>query len=100
MGTITDPMLNEFRQEVATPKRVLERVPEQKLSWKPHAESMTLGQLVLAHCERSGERGAHAPAGQFRCEPRELRASAAEEHAGSPHGFSSKVSAMRSNACR
>jgi len=27
MGTITDPMLNEFRQEVATTKRVLERVP-------------------------------------------------------------------------
>jgi hypothetical protein len=36
MGTITDPMLNEFRQEVVTTKRGLERVPEQKLSWKPH----------------------------------------------------------------
>jgi len=46
MGTITDPILNEFRQEVATTKRVLERVPEQKLSWKPHAKSMTLGQLA------------------------------------------------------
>ena len=46
MGTITDPMLNEFRQEVATTKRVLERVPEQKLSWKPHEKSMTLGQLA------------------------------------------------------
>jgi len=46
MGTITDPMLNEFRQEVATTKRVLERVPEQKLLWKPHAKSMTLGQLA------------------------------------------------------
>jgi uncharacterized damage-inducible protein DinB len=46
MGTITDPMVNEFRQEVATTKRVLERVPEQKLSWKPHAKSMTLGQLA------------------------------------------------------
>jgi uncharacterized damage-inducible protein DinB len=46
MGTITDPMLNEFRQEVATTKRVLERVPEPRLSWKPHAKSMTLGQLA------------------------------------------------------
>ena len=46
MGTITDPMLNEFRQEIATTRRVLERVPEQKLSWKPHAKSMTLGQLA------------------------------------------------------
>jgi uncharacterized damage-inducible protein DinB len=47
MGTITDPMLNEFRQEVATTKRVLERAPQQKFSWKPHAKSMTLGQLAL-----------------------------------------------------
>jgi len=46
MGTITEPMLNEFRQEVATTRRMLERVPEQKLSWKPHAKSMTLGQLA------------------------------------------------------
>jgi uncharacterized damage-inducible protein DinB len=46
MATITDPMLNESRQEGATTKRVLERVPEQKLSWKPHAKSMTLGQLA------------------------------------------------------
>jgi uncharacterized damage-inducible protein DinB len=46
MGTITDPMLNEFRQEVATTKRVLDRVPEEKLTWKPHVKSMTLGQLA------------------------------------------------------
>ncbi len=46
MGTITDPMLNEFRQEVTTTKRIIERVPEDKLSWKPHAKSMTLGQLA------------------------------------------------------
>jgi uncharacterized damage-inducible protein DinB len=46
MGTRTDPMLNEFRQEVATTKRVIERVPKQQLSWKPHAKSMTLGQLA------------------------------------------------------
>ena len=43
---ITEPLLNEFRQEVATTRRVLERVPEQKLTWKPHAKSMTLGQLA------------------------------------------------------
>lgn len=43
---ITEPLLNEFRQEVATTRRVLERVPERKLTWKPHAKSMTLGQLA------------------------------------------------------
>jgi len=38
--------LPEFDQEMATTRRVLERVPEDKLAWKPHAKSMTLGQLA------------------------------------------------------
>jgi uncharacterized damage-inducible protein DinB len=40
-------MLNEFRQEAAIAKRILDRVPEAKLTWKPHAKSMALGQLAL-----------------------------------------------------
>jgi uncharacterized damage-inducible protein DinB len=47
MSKIAEPMLNEFRQEAATTKRVLERVPQDKLTWKPHAKSMSLGQLAL-----------------------------------------------------
>ncbi|MGA7754310.1 MAG: DinB family protein [Candidatus Sulfotelmatobacter sp.] len=46
MGTATEPMLAEFREEAATTRRVLERVPAQKLAWKPHPKSMTLGQLA------------------------------------------------------
>jgi len=42
-----DSMLSEFREEAATTKRVLERVPEDKLTWKPHPTSMSLGQLSL-----------------------------------------------------
>jgi len=38
--------LEEFRAEVATTQRVLERVPAEKLTWKPHAKSMSLGQLA------------------------------------------------------
>lgn len=38
--------LPEFDQEMATTRRVLERVPEDKLAWKPHAKSMSLGQLA------------------------------------------------------
>ncbi|MGI8617975.1 MAG: DinB family protein [Gemmatimonadaceae bacterium] len=37
--------LPEFDQEMATTRRVLERVPADKPAWKPHAKSMTLGQL-------------------------------------------------------
>lgn len=42
-----DSMLNELRQEAATTRRVLERIPEDKLSWKPHPKSLSLGQLSL-----------------------------------------------------
>jgi len=40
------PILQEFRNEAAITKRLLDRVPADKLTWKPHAKSMTLGQLA------------------------------------------------------
>lgn len=40
-------MLSEFRKEAAITRRVLERVPADKLSWQPHAKSMSVGQLAL-----------------------------------------------------
>jgi uncharacterized damage-inducible protein DinB len=42
-----DSLINELRQEAVTTKRVLERIPEEKLSWKPHQTSLSLGQLSL-----------------------------------------------------
>jgi uncharacterized damage-inducible protein DinB len=47
MSQILEPMLNEIREEAAITKRVLERVPADKLTWKPHFKSMSLGQLAL-----------------------------------------------------
>ena len=47
MSQILEPMLNEIREEAAITKRVLERVPADKLTWKPHSKSMSLGQLAL-----------------------------------------------------
>ena len=43
---ITDALLPEFDHEMATTRRLLDRVPEAKFAWKPHAKSMTLGQLA------------------------------------------------------
>ena len=43
---IADALIGELEQEAATTRRVLERVPEDKLSWKPHDKSMSLGQLA------------------------------------------------------
>lgn len=45
--SIADPILMEIDQEAATTRRILERVPEDKLTWKPHPKSMSLGQLAL-----------------------------------------------------
>jgi uncharacterized damage-inducible protein DinB len=47
MSTTIDPILNELRDEAALTRRILERVPAGKLSWRPHAKSMSLGQLAL-----------------------------------------------------
>jgi uncharacterized damage-inducible protein DinB len=43
---IKDALLPEFDHEMATTRRILERVPEAELAWKPHDKSMTLGQLA------------------------------------------------------
>ena len=40
-------LLQELEQEAQTTKRVLERVPNDRLGWKPHDKSMSLGQLAL-----------------------------------------------------
>ena len=45
--TLTERLIAELRQEADTTRRVLERVPEDKLGRKPHAKSMSLGQLAL-----------------------------------------------------
>jgi uncharacterized damage-inducible protein DinB len=42
-----EAMLNELRQEAEITKRLLDRVPEEKLEWRPHPKSMSLGQLTL-----------------------------------------------------
>ena len=44
---IVDSILMELDQEAQTTKRVLDRIPEDKLAWKPHPKSFSLGQLAL-----------------------------------------------------
>jgi uncharacterized damage-inducible protein DinB len=43
---LVDHFLPEFDHEMATTRKLLERVPEDRLSWKPHTKSFTLGQLA------------------------------------------------------
>ena len=64
---IADAMLAEFEQELKTTRRFIERVPEDKLGWRPHEKSMTAGGLALHIAE--------SPEGVLRlCEPREAEA--------------------------
>ena len=45
--TMIEALLQELEHEARTTRRVLERVPGDRLGWKPHDKSMSLGQLAL-----------------------------------------------------
>jgi uncharacterized damage-inducible protein DinB len=44
---LNEAMLLEFDREMANTRKILERVPDDKLDWKPHVKSMTMRQLAL-----------------------------------------------------
>lgn len=44
--TMSQALLPEFDNEMRITRRVLERVADDKFDWKPHAKSMTMGQLA------------------------------------------------------
>lgn len=43
---LAEQLLPELEQEMATTRRLLERVPSEKGEWKPHAKSFPLGHLA------------------------------------------------------
>jgi uncharacterized damage-inducible protein DinB len=45
--SMIDGLLQELEREAATTRRVLERVPEHQLQWRPHPKARTLGELAL-----------------------------------------------------
>lgn len=40
-------LLSELNHELTATKKLLDRIPEQELGWKPHVKAMSLGQLAL-----------------------------------------------------
>jgi uncharacterized damage-inducible protein DinB len=44
--SIAESMLAEFDTQAPVTRRFLERLPEDKLTWKPHDKSLTAGQLA------------------------------------------------------
>ncbi len=69
---IIDSVLTELDQEAAITKRVLERVPGDRLTWKPHQKSMSLGQLALHVAMIPGEVAGMLVANEFEMTPAEL----------------------------
>jgi uncharacterized damage-inducible protein DinB len=43
---LVDALLPEFDHEIAATRRLLDRLPADRLAWQPHAKSMTLGALA------------------------------------------------------
>ncbi len=52
--TISQMLLPEFDQEMASTRKVLERLPEDKLEFKPHEKSMRLDRLAGHIAEMPG----------------------------------------------
>jgi uncharacterized damage-inducible protein DinB len=44
--SIAESLLEEFEVQAPVTRKFLERLPEDKLTWKPHEKSMTAGQLA------------------------------------------------------
>src|SRR6266481_4640015 len=51
---LSEVFLPEFDQEMTTARKTLERIPEDKLTWKPHEKSMPLGRLAGHIAELAG----------------------------------------------
>src|SRR5881394_1646078 len=51
---LSELFLPTFDQEMVTARKTLERIPEDKLNWKPHEKSMPLGRLAGHVAELAG----------------------------------------------
>lgn len=52
--TMSQALLPEFDNEMRLTRKALERVPDDKFDWKPHAKSMALGKLAAHLAELPG----------------------------------------------
>ena len=77
---LSDQMIQELEQEAETTRRVLERVPDAQLDWRPHPKARTLGELALHVATVPGAVAALAalpspvPAPKFGADPKPARA--------------------------
>ena len=61
--SFVETIIQEFERESATTRRVLERVPSDKLTWKPHEKSMSVGELAMHVAWEPGVLSGYLPGG-------------------------------------
>lgn len=52
--TMSQTLLPEFDREMQSTRKALERVPDEKFDWKPHAKSMSMSRLATHLAELPG----------------------------------------------
>jgi uncharacterized damage-inducible protein DinB len=95
--TINEMLLPEFDREMACTRRCLERIPEDKLAWKPHAKSMTLSQLAghVAEIPGLGLAALKTPVLDFAARPGGYKPPIAESQKQIVDSFDKLVSEIR-----
>ncbi|WP_338045896.1 DinB family protein [Paenibacillus sacheonensis] len=46
LGTVKELILGDVLQELANTRRMLENLPQEHMTWKPHEKSMSMGELA------------------------------------------------------
>jgi uncharacterized damage-inducible protein DinB len=52
--SMNEPLLMELQHEAESTRKMLERLPKEKLTWRPHEKSMSLGRLAMHLAEIPG----------------------------------------------
>jgi uncharacterized damage-inducible protein DinB len=52
--TLKDAVFLDLEREIAVTRRVLEALPKSQFAWKPHAKSMSLGELAIHVADMPG----------------------------------------------
>ena len=66
---LSQALLPEFDHEFAGTRKTIERVPDDKLAWKPHAKSFSMGDLAIHLAEIPGWMGATIDLDSFDVNP-------------------------------
>ncbi|MEZ4651688.1 MAG: DinB family protein [Candidatus Eisenbacteria bacterium] len=79
--SLASPLVAELEAEAAATRRLLEAVPQDKLTWAPHPKSMTLGQLALHVAEIPGSISGFLEIDEFDVETTNFEAAQPDSHA-------------------